>query len=112
MMLFGIDVIIIAPGAVKTPIWAKADETDISGYKNSPYFPVLEKIRNFTRHLGEIGLPPEKIAERIADALTMASPKVRYQITPDPMRHLITGLLPKRMVDKIIAKRLGLMPKA
>jgi len=27
------------------------------------------------------------------------------------MRHLITGVLPKRMVDKIIAKRLGLMPK-
>jgi len=112
MMLFGIDVIIIAPGAVKTPIWAKADETDISVYENSPYFPALERMRNFTRHFSEIGLPPEKIAERIADALTMASPKVRYQIAPDPMRHLITGLLPKRMVDKIIAKRLGLMPKA
>ena len=112
LMLFGIDVIIIAPGAVKTPIWAKADETDISVYKNSPYFPALERMRNFTRHFSEIGLPPEKIAERIADALTMASPKVRYQIAPDPMRHLITGLLPKRMVDKIIAKRLGLMPKA
>ena len=37
MMLFGIDVIIVAPGAVKTPIWSKADEVDISGYKNSPY---------------------------------------------------------------------------
>jgi hypothetical protein len=35
---------------------------------------------------------------------------VRYQITPDPMRHLIVAILPKRMVDKIIAKRLGLMP--
>ena len=57
-------------------------------------------------------MPPEKIAEVIAEALTSASPKVRYQITPDPMRHLITGLLPKRMVDKIIAKRLGLMPPA
>ncbi len=46
----------------------------------------------------------------IAEALTASSPKVRYQITPDPMRHLITAVLPKRMVDKIIAKRLGLMP--
>src|SRR6201747_819464 len=27
-MLFGIDVIIIAPGAVKTPIWAKVEEID------------------------------------------------------------------------------------
>jgi NAD(P)-dependent dehydrogenase (short-subunit alcohol dehydrogenase family) len=112
MMLFGIDVIIIAPGPVKTPIWSKAEEVDISAYKNSPFFPALERLRKFMLHLGEIGLPPEKIAERIADALTSASPKVRYQITPDPMRHLMTAVLPKRMVDKIIAKRLGLMPPA
>src|SRR6266566_3507291 len=111
MMLFGIDVIIVAPGAVKTPIWAKADEVDVSGYKNSPFFPALERIRKFMLQLGENGLPPEQIAERIFHALTAASPKVRYQITPDPMRHLITSVLPKRMVDKIIAKRLGLLPK-
>jgi NAD(P)-dependent dehydrogenase (short-subunit alcohol dehydrogenase family) len=110
MMLFGIDVIIIAPGAVKTPIWSKAEEVDISAYRNSPFFPALERIRKFMLRLGETGLPAEKIAEAIADALTSANPQVRYQITPDPMRHLMTAILPKRMVDKIIAKRLGLMP--
>ena len=112
MMLFGIDVIIVAPGAVKTPIWSKAEEVDISVYKSSPFFPALEKIRKFMLQLGENGLPAEKIAEAIADALTSKSPKVRYQITPDPMRHVITAVLPKRMVDKIIARRLGLMPPA
>ena len=112
MMLFGIDVIIIAPGAVKTPIWGKADEVDISAYKNSPYFPAMERVRKFLLHLGEIGLPPERIAARIADVLTSANPRVRYEITPDPMRHLIRALLPKRVVDRIIAKRLGLLPPA
>jgi NAD(P)-dependent dehydrogenase (short-subunit alcohol dehydrogenase family) len=112
MMLFGIDVIIIAPGAVKTPIWSKAEEIDVSAYKNSPFFPALQRIRQFMLQLGETGLPAEKIAERIAEALTSASPKVRYQITPDPIRHLMTAVLPKRMIDKIIAKRLGLMPPA
>jgi len=112
MMLFGIDVIIIAPGPVKTPIWSKGEEVDITAYKNSPFFPALERARKFMMHLGEIGLPPEKIAERIADVLTSAHPKVRYQIAPDPMRHLMTAVLPKRMVDRIIAKRLGLMPPA
>ncbi len=112
MMLFGIDVIIIAPGAVKTPIWSKAEEVDISAYRNSPFFPALERIRKFMLQLGETGLPAERIAEAIAEALTSASPRVRYQITPDPMRHLMTAVLPKRMVDRIIAKRLGLMPPA
>jgi hypothetical protein len=112
LMLFGIDVIIVAPGAVKTPIWGKADELDMSAYKNSPYLLAMSKVRDFTKHLSQIGLAPEKIAERVAEALTSPKPKVRYQITPDPMRHLITGMLPKRTVDKMIAKRLGLTPKA
>jgi NAD(P)-dependent dehydrogenase (short-subunit alcohol dehydrogenase family) len=110
LMLFGIDVIIVAPGAVKTPIWSKAEEVDITAYKNSPYFPALQGMRKFMLQLGETGLPAEKIAERIAEALTSASPKVRYQITPDPIRHLMTAILPKRMIDRIIAKRIGLMP--
>jgi hypothetical protein len=112
MMLFGIDVIIIAPGAVKTPIWSKADEVDISRYRNSPFLPALEKIRKFMQQLGENGLPPEKIAEAIASALTSSRPKVRYAITPNPMRQIIMTILPKRTVDRIIAKRLGLMPPA
>ena len=112
LMLFGIDVIIVAPGAVKTPIWSKAEEVDFSAYKNSPYFPAMEKVRAFMLHLGSIGLPPEKIAEKIFEALTLPNPKVRYAITPDPMRHLVTSLLPKRMVDRIVAKRLGLVPRA
>jgi hypothetical protein len=96
---------------VKTPIWDKGQEVDISVYRNSPYFPALEKIRAYTQHLSKIGLPPETIAEAIANALTSQNPKVRYEITPDPMRHLMTSWLPKRTVDKIIAKRLGLTPQ-
>jgi NAD(P)-dependent dehydrogenase (short-subunit alcohol dehydrogenase family) len=112
MMLFGIDVIIVAPGPVKTPIWSKADEVDISTYKNSPYFPALQGVRKFMAHFAEIGLPAETIAEAIADVLTSARPKVRYQITPDPMQRWMMSMLPKRMVDRIIARRLGLMPRA
>jgi NAD(P)-dependent dehydrogenase (short-subunit alcohol dehydrogenase family) len=109
LMLFGIDVIVIAPGAVKTPIWGKSE--DISSRPNSPYFPMMQKVRAFTQHLSKIGLAPEKIAEKVFEALTLPNPKVRYQITPDPLRHLVTSWLPKRTVDKIIAKRLGLTPQ-
>ncbi|MFN5569190.1 MAG: SDR family oxidoreductase [Bradyrhizobium sp.] len=112
LMLFGIDVIIIAPGAVKTPIWAKAEEVDLSAYQSSPFFPALQRIRGFMLHLGKIGLPAETIAERVFEALTAPAPKVRYEIAPDPLRQWITRLLPKRTVDRIIAKRLGLTPPA
>lgn len=113
LMLFGIDVIIIAPGPVKTPIWSKGqDDVDMSSYKNSPYLPALQKVSAYMKHLETIGLPPERIAERVYDALTLAHPKVRYQIAPDPLRQMMTAYLPKRMTDRIIAKRLGLLPQA
>jgi len=113
LMLFGIDVVIIAPGAVRTPIWSKGqDSFDISKYKNSPYLPSLQKVTAYMQHLDSIGLPAEKIADVVYTALTVPNPKVRYQVTPDPMRHLVTSVLPKRMVDKIIARRAGLMPPA
>jgi len=110
LMLFGIDVIIVAPGAVKTPIWGKSGAAAAPDNSNSPYRVARAKMLDFAKELSEIGLPPEKIAERILEALTSPNPKVRYQIAPDPMRQLIVSTLPKRMVDKIIAKRLGLMP--
>jgi short-subunit dehydrogenase len=111
-MLFGIDVIIVAPGAVKTPIWSKAEEVDISAYKNSPFFPAMEKMRAFMLQLGANGLPPERIAETVYVALTLPRPKVRYSIVPDPVRVGMMKALPKRALDKIIAKRLGLVPPA
>jgi NAD(P)-dependent dehydrogenase (short-subunit alcohol dehydrogenase family) len=112
LMLFGIDVIIVAPGAVKTPIWSKAEEVDISSYKNSPFLPAMEKMRAFMLNLGANGLPPERIAETVYAALTLPRPKVRYSIVPDPVRVGMMKALPKRALDKLIAKRLGLMPPA
>jgi NAD(P)-dependent dehydrogenase (short-subunit alcohol dehydrogenase family) len=111
LMLFGIDVIIVAPGPVKTPIWSKGREAvDVSRYQNSPYLPALQKISAYMQHLDTIGLPAEKIAERVHDALTLPNPKVRYHIAPDTLRYLLAAVLPKRTMDRIIAKRLGLMP--
>ena len=111
LMLFGIDVIVVAPGAVKTPIWSKAEQVDISVYRNSPYFPALEKVRAFMLSLGATGLPAETIAAKVFDALTLPNPKVRYTVAPDPMRQFIAAVLPSRTLDRIIARRLGLLPQ-
>jgi NAD(P)-dependent dehydrogenase (short-subunit alcohol dehydrogenase family) len=111
-MLFGIDVIVVAPGAVKTPIWDKADEFDIAAYRNSPFLPALERIRAYMLKLAELGLPAEKIGEVIHDALMLPHPKVRYEISPEPFRMLMSRILPKRMLDRMIAKQLGLVPRA
>jgi hypothetical protein len=111
-MLFGIDVIVIGPGAVKSAIWGKAEEIDIAIYSHSPFLPALQRLRTVMLSLAESGLDAEKLGERVHDALTLPRPKVRYEISPEPLRMLMMRILPKRLLDRIIAKRLGLLPKA
>lgn len=111
LMLYGIDVIVIGPGAVKTPIWDKAEEVDISIYESSPFFPALERMRGYMLKMADGGLPADRIGEAVHAALTLPRPKVRYELSPEPFRMLMMRILPKRVIDGIIAKRLGLLPK-
>ncbi|OYX02751.1 MAG: oxidoreductase [Caulobacter vibrioides] len=109
LLPFGVDVVVVAPGAVATPIWDKADQVDVTRYANTPYAKALERMRGFMLSLGKSGLPPERIGETIATALTAPSPKVRYVVSPSPMQVLMTEILPKRTVDRVTGKRLGLI---
>src|SRR5712691_2642486 len=108
LMLFGIDVVVVAPGAVATPIWAKAEEVDVSQYANTPYISQLQKIRSYMLDRGPKGLKPEALGAAIYHALTTSSPKVRYVVTPDRLQEVMSAILPKRTMDNLIAGRLGL----
>jgi NAD(P)-dependent dehydrogenase (short-subunit alcohol dehydrogenase family) len=111
-MIYGIDVIIIAPGAVKTPIWDKAEEIDVTAWARSPFLPALERLRAYMQTLSATGLPAATIGALVHDALTLPRPRVRTEISPEPFRMWMMRTLPKRMLDGLIAKRLGLLPKA
>jgi NAD(P)-dependent dehydrogenase (short-subunit alcohol dehydrogenase family) len=108
LMLFGIDVIIVAPGAVATPIWDKADAVDFAPFTNTPYAAALKKLKDRMVDHGKKGLPPEKLGEVVKMALTVSKPKPRYTVTPNPIQNLLVKTLPKRLLDSIIARRLGL----
>jgi len=112
LMLFGIDVIVVAPGAVATPIWDKADQIDTTRYDNTPYAAAMTTIKKFMLELSRKGFPPEKIGNTVYKALTLRNPKVHYTVSPNRLQDFITGHLPKRTVDNIIAGRLGLKPNA
>lgn len=110
LLPFGIDVIVIAPGAVATPIWSKAEEVDITPYLSTPYAEPLKRLRAYMLALGEKGFPPERIGEAVLQALTAAKPKVRYRVTPNPLQDFMARRLPKRFIDRTVGGRLGLLP--
>jgi NAD(P)-dependent dehydrogenase (short-subunit alcohol dehydrogenase family) len=108
LMIFGVDVIIVAPGNVATPIWDKAEAVDNTAFDNTPFAPALARFKSYALEGGRKGLPPERIGEAVKIALTAAKPKTRYTVAPDPIQNLMVATLPKRIVDNMIARRLGL----
>jgi short-subunit dehydrogenase len=109
LMMFGIDVVVIGPGPVKTAIWDKAEEIDISRYANSPYRPILENFQKVFIGQGRDGLPAEKLGELILKALTTPNPKVRYAAVKGRLAEkLVMNFASKRTLDKMIANMLGL----
>ena len=108
LMLYGIDVIIVGPGAVATPIWDKAEQVDLTPYQNSDYLEAAVKLQKFLVEDGRKGYPPEKVGEVVLRALTATRPRVRYSVVPNALKNwVIPSLLPKRLMDLILAKALG-----
>jgi NAD(P)-dependent dehydrogenase (short-subunit alcohol dehydrogenase family) len=108
LMLYGIDVIVIGPGAIATPIWDKAEQTDLNRFSNTPYAPMLERVVDYMLKQGREGLPPSDVGDLIWHCLSDAKPKVRYPILRRPfMDRTLPRLMNPRAVDRVIAKRLG-----
>jgi NAD(P)-dependent dehydrogenase (short-subunit alcohol dehydrogenase family) len=108
LQLYGIDVIIIGPGPVATPIWDKAEAVDIAAYANTDYVESARRAQAYMVRNGKKGLPPEKVGEVVWQALTSPHPRVRYAVVGRGfLRRFIQGLLPKRLIDRIVAKNLG-----
>jgi NAD(P)-dependent dehydrogenase (short-subunit alcohol dehydrogenase family) len=108
LMLYGIDVIIIGPGSVATPIWDKAEKLDISIYRDTEYAEAIRRIHKYMIQDGRKGYPPEKVGEVVWHALTTPKPQIRYAVVPGNfLRRLIPKLLPNRVLDRIIARNLG-----
>jgi NAD(P)-dependent dehydrogenase (short-subunit alcohol dehydrogenase family) len=108
LMLYGIDVIVIGPGAIATPIWDKADKNDFNKFTNTPYAPMLQKVRDIMIKNGQTGLDPLLVGNIVWRALTIEKPKARYAVVKRPfMDSFLPLALPIRWVDRITAKKLG-----
>ncbi|MBS0386079.1 MAG: SDR family NAD(P)-dependent oxidoreductase [Proteobacteria bacterium] len=108
LMLFGIDVIVIGPGAVATPIWEKVDRNEITRYADTPYGPILERVADYMLKNGRAGLPAENVGALIWKCLSDPKPKTRYAILRNEfMDRTLPRMMNPRTVDRIIAKRLG-----
>lgn len=108
LMLYGIDVILIEPGTVKTPIIGKFAQ-QVDRYMGTDYGPLLRPLAETVAQREASALPVERVTAVLVQALESDRPKTRYPIP----RKRLTGWwlprwLPDRWFDRLVARQLGL----
>lgn len=107
LLMYGIDVIIIGPGAVKTPIWDKG--INMKPYMDTPYSRFLEGFAKAAKKGGENGLSTDYLGREIVTIFEKSRPKTRYAYVPQRWKNwTIPRLLPDRIIDRMIKKMMGL----
>jgi NAD(P)-dependent dehydrogenase (short-subunit alcohol dehydrogenase family) len=110
----GVDVILIEPGGVKTPIWDKSRGSADEMLQGAPpeaerlYGTMIAAVRARTERIErETGCEPREVAEVIGIALTADRPKTRYVVGRDAkVRARMAAVLPDRVMDRLILRAL------
>ncbi len=106
LLPFGIEVISIQPGPIKTTIWKK--NLGIMGkYKDTEYGHMVGKADRMIENSEKNALPVEVISALILKILQTRKPKTQYLVHKNSfMFKLITRFVPDRWVDRMIWKKL------
>ena len=103
----GIEVILIEPSVISTPIWSKAiaylDELRQStSPRMNRYRERLTAFRESLHSADEHGKAPEDVADVIAQALTAKKPNARYVVgAAGRFAAVLRPLIPDRVADKL-----------
>ena len=112
LLPFGVDVIIIEPGVIATPIWETSMEAADKVLAQMPpkafeyYGVIIERVKARAMN-GMGGLPADAVAQVVEHALTARKPKTRYMVGNDAKVRALLRFLPDRTRDRLIAKQLS-----
>ncbi|HYB24547.1 MAG TPA: SDR family oxidoreductase [Solirubrobacteraceae bacterium] len=107
-----VQVALIEPGAVATPIWEKArselDAVTIPPELQEQYGHVPAAARKMIEQTARRGVAPEVVAATIERALTTPRMRTRYLIGVDAkMQLLLRRALPDRLFDRLLQRAMG-----
>ena len=110
LLIYGVDVILIEPGPIKTAIWDKVTDIETSPFIGSTYELALRKFHSFFMKKGKNGLGADVIGRLILKIMKNKKPKTRYVVTREKLiSYILPGILPDRILDRKIGKGLGLL---
>ncbi len=113
LMIFGVDVVVIEPGVIATPIWDKAEQADFARYDATVYGPSTRRLQKWAIERGRLGPPADRVSAAVLRALTEPRPPARIRVVPNYLFDWVfPRLLPTRLLDWLIARQMKLLPQA
>jgi len=108
LLIYGIDVIIVGPGSVATPIWHKTPVQNVEKkYDDTDYNQYLKSIKTDIENPKNNFLKSEFVAQRIYKIFHKKHPKTRYPIYSNRLQSwIVHHFLSDRMLDFIIKKKI------
>lgn len=111
LLTYGIKVVLVMPGSVKTPIWDKKGEIDPAQFEHTDYAEAAKGMSKMMADLGNAGMSPERVARTIRHALETPNPKTHYRLLNNWLIGWFLPLYtPAHLFDRIVAQRLKLLP--
>lgn len=103
---YGIQVIAIEPGPIKTEIWKKNLNT-MDRFKGSDYDEILKKADQMIENAERHALPVEKVSTLILKCLSIRKPKTRYIVHKNKFFfRLMAYYFPDQLTDWLVKKTL------
>ncbi len=107
LMPFGIDVVLVQPGAYGTPIWNKSFG-ELKVKEGSPYNALLKGVLDYSERTAKGSGDPQEVARLVARIASMSKPRFRYTLPRGTrMTARIKGVLPDRLFQRIIYRLLS-----
>lgn len=112
LMPWGIQVAVIEPGVIATPIWqtsiAAAEHTMATLPESARHYygRIMAALKRRALSGALRGLPAERVADAVEHALFARKPRTRYVVGRDARVRLLLQKLPDRWRDRLIAHRL------
>jgi NAD(P)-dependent dehydrogenase (short-subunit alcohol dehydrogenase family) len=110
LRLFGIKVIIVAPGGIQSEMFRK-QEVRVEPLVGTAYEETFRKLKDLVKQMEKESATPEEVARLLVRVFEKRRPKARYAHWRALMDSPWTILIPDLWWDAMLGKMLGLKPR-
>ena len=109
---FGVEVVLLEPGGIKSKIWEKGISESEVFIKNAPpqmlevYGPLVKALQKFAPTMEKQSQSPQDVLDCVIHALESARPKTRYRMGANSTAQKFISRLPDRWQDALVGRML------